>query len=122
MGMRLILMHLYGWSPDTFHAVWNASNCDIYVLKKNLNRAGFSPYELSTSEGDTVMSSVPVHVHLKTGEKKQVTLKDYLSLPQQRTRQFATIKKMLQEQHGIDPEAIADHGIDMHAGKFSKYK
>ena len=25
--MRLILMQLYGWSPNTFHTVWNADNC-----------------------------------------------------------------------------------------------
>ena len=29
LTMRLILMHLGGWSPNTFHSVWNANNCDM---------------------------------------------------------------------------------------------
>jgi hypothetical protein len=31
--MRLILMHLAGWSPNTFHSIWNAENCSMCHLR-----------------------------------------------------------------------------------------
>jgi broad specificity phosphatase PhoE len=32
LTMRLALMHLAGWSPNTFHTVWNANNCQMYNI------------------------------------------------------------------------------------------
>ena len=43
LTMRLILMQLRSWSPNTFHTVWNAQNCDIYVLERDPSRSGLSP-------------------------------------------------------------------------------
>merc|ERR1719201_2156858 len=40
LAMRFILMQLFGWSPNTFTTVWNADNCDIYVLRKDLTLPG----------------------------------------------------------------------------------
>jgi broad specificity phosphatase PhoE len=31
LTMRFVLMQLFSWSPTTFHSVWNAGNCDMYV-------------------------------------------------------------------------------------------
>lgn len=31
LTMRFVLMQLFSWSPTTFHSVWNAENCDLYV-------------------------------------------------------------------------------------------
>lgn len=120
LTMRLILMQLYGWSPDTFHTVWNAGNCDMYVLQKDLSRAGFSPYVLDKSQGDHPKSAHQVVVSFKDGEKKTVAVEDYLSIPGPRTQQFELVAKMLADQHGIDPETIA--GIDFFGGKFAKFK
>ena len=44
LTMRLLLMHLGGWSPNTFHSVWNANNCDMYVLGRDLSLVGTTPY------------------------------------------------------------------------------
>ena len=37
---RFLLMQLYSWSPNTFNSVWNARNCDIYILTKDLSKPG----------------------------------------------------------------------------------
>ena len=46
LTMRFVLMQLFHWSPITFHSVWNANNCDCYVLQKDLKKNGLSPYIL----------------------------------------------------------------------------
>lgn len=120
LTMRLILMQLHGWSPDTFHTVWNAGNCSIYVLKKDLSQKGFSPYVLCPSEGDFPQSSTTVLVEFRTGEKKAFKLKEYLSIPPPRTSQHDIVKGMLKAQHGIDPGTVAN--IDFSGGKYSKFR
>ena len=40
LTMRFILMQLFGWSPHTFSTVWNAGNCDMYVLKYDASLRG----------------------------------------------------------------------------------
>jgi hypothetical protein len=99
-------MQLFGWSPTTFHSVWNAGNCQMYVLKKDLSKPGPSPYVLDKDRGDVPTSSIKVQVQLKaSGETKSLVLKDYLSVPPPRTTQFHCIKYMLAEQY---PEEIKD--------------
>lgn len=120
LTMRLILMQLYGWSPDTFNSVWNAGNCHIYVLKKDLSRAGFSPYVHCPQEGDYPESSTMVVAEFMNGTKKPFLVKDYLSVPQPRTEQREFVKKMLEEQHGIDAKTVKH--IDFFGGKFSKFR
>ena len=55
LTMRLAMMKIGGWSPNTFHCVYNAENCDMYVLKKDLERVGTSPYALDTQETRTTI-------------------------------------------------------------------
>ena len=53
LTMRLLLMVLNGWSPNTFHTVWNAENCAMYVLRRDLRRPSDMPYVVDKGEGDT---------------------------------------------------------------------
>jgi len=106
MTMRLILMQLYGWSPNTFHTVWNAGNCDMYVLKKNLDLPGESPYYLDSQEGDMPTSSLKVVVHFTNGEKREIKMKDYLSLPAPRSVNQAAAKQLLAKQCELNPDEI----------------
>ena len=62
LTMRLILMHLGGWSPNTFHTVWNANNCDTYVLEKDLTLIGMTPYAFNRQISNTLRSSLMLHV------------------------------------------------------------
>ena len=52
LTLRCILMQLFGWSPTTFQSVWNAGNCAVYVLRKDLALPGASPYALDLTAGD----------------------------------------------------------------------
>lgn len=119
LTMRLILMQLYGWSPDTFHTVWNAENCNIYVLEKDLSLRGFSPYKHNKEEGDYPKSSTEIAVKLRSGERKSLKLDDYLTIPPPRTRQHDVVRKMLKVQHGLEPEDVVE--IEFFKGSFRKY-
>lgn len=110
LAMRLILMQLFGWSPDTFHTVWNACNCSIYVLRYDACLPGRAPYRLDLLEGDEPASSKEVTVTFKEGQgslrERTVVLTNYLSIPQPRTEQSAFVLGMLKEQHEIPPEEV----------------
>jgi broad specificity phosphatase PhoE len=120
LTMRLILMQLFGWSPDTFPTVWNAGNCEMYVLKADPNGRGRSSYYLDEQEGDSIRSTCELLVHLTNGQEKTVVLTDYLSIPPPRTTQIEVVKSMLEKQHGISPDQVAN--IDFFAARFKKYK
>lgn len=110
LTMRLILMQLQGWSPNTFHTVWNAGNCEMYVLDLQLNRPGFSPYVLSEMDGDQLRSTANVLCHFKDTCQQQprlLPLHDFLSLPPPRTAQSSLALKMLAKQHGFDPANVS---------------
>lgn len=106
LTMRLLLMQLYGWSPNTFNTVWNARNCEMYVLKKDLSRPGFSPYLLDKTEGDVPRSSLLVVLHLKDGGQRKMELNDYLSIPPPRTSRSDIVIEKLREQSGLDPATV----------------
>lgn len=106
LTMRHILMQLFAWSPTTFHSVWNADNCDCYVLKKDLSKLGQSPYVLDRKLGDEPRSSIKLLVEFKDGKQRRLTLEKYLSVPPPRTTRIGLIKCMLAEQKGIDPNEI----------------
>lgn len=91
--------------------MWNANNCDIYVLKKDSAVLGPKPYVLSDL-GDKPESSKILEVTMQDGSKKVVELWDYLAIPSPRTRQLPIVHKMLQEQHGLNPADIVS--IDFH--------
>lgn len=60
LTMRLILMQLYGWSPNTFLTVWNAGNCDMYVLsKQSHDNEGEEESEIHLPETAIVRSRSP---------------------------------------------------------------
>jgi len=97
-------MQLYHWSPNTFHAVWNAANCDVYVLRKDLSKPGPSPYVLDASLGDMPRSSIELQVKVKSDNPAgvvthTVTLENYLDVPPPRTKRLNMIRKMIAEQH-----------------------
>jgi broad specificity phosphatase PhoE len=106
LTMRFVLMQLYHWSPTTFHSVWNAENCDIYVLHKDLNKPGRSPYVLDDFNGDAPQSSIDLKVDFKNGTSKVYRLKDYLSIPPPRTTRLKRIQQRLAQQHGLDTNEI----------------
>lgn len=117
LTMRLVLMQLFGWSPNTFSTVWNADNCSMYVLKRNLERPGDSPYELCLEEGDKVRSSIELRVSFTDDSKppEWLGLDDYLSLPPPRTSRAYEAAQMLAEQHNLDPATIKT--VDFFSGR-----
>jgi broad specificity phosphatase PhoE len=107
LTMRFILMQLYAWSPTTFHSVWNADNCDLYVLRKDLSVPGTSPYVLDRKLGDVPRSSIDALVQFKDGTERALKLEHYLSIPPPRTTRIGLIQRMLAEQYkDIDPDTI----------------
>mmetsp|Transcript_16957 Transcript_16957/g.28267 ORF Transcript_16957/g.28267 Transcript_16957/m.28267 type:complete len:352 (-) Transcript_16957:170-1225(-) len=111
LTMRLILMQLYGWSPNTFSSVWNAGNCAMYVLQLDESEfaRGLAPYKLDRTQGDFPASSIDVHVTFKNGQpNRKLTLSDYLSIPAPRTTYIAlqSAKEALAQQHGLAADDI----------------
>lgn len=101
LTMRFVLMQLYGWSPTTFHSIWNARNCDLYILGKDLHKPGLSPYVLNEEDGDMPKSSISllVELHSKPGVKRKLVLDDYLRIPPPRTIQLDLVKELLASQY-----------------------
>ena len=81
LTLPLYVVQLYAWSPTTFHSVWNAGNCDMYVLKKKLSEPGSSPYVIEATEGDMPRSSIELIVETTAGEKRIVVLKVFACQP-----------------------------------------
>ncbi|CAE7395338.1 unnamed protein product [Symbiodinium sp. CCMP2456] len=120
LTMRLILMQLFHWSPNTFHTVWNPDNCAMYVLQKNMSSSAHYPYFVDEAEGDRIMSSIDLVVTFQDNSTKQLTMVDYLSIPPPRTLQLPAVKELLAEQFGLDPLDIK--GIDFYNGIFQRFK
>jgi hypothetical protein len=112
LTMRYVLMQLYGGSPTTFHSVWNAENCSMYVLRKSLYKPGLSPYVLDPALGDMPKSSIDVQVEFDCDPPvvRAFTLWDYLSIPTPRTRQCDAIWQRLQEQYPTELRGAATDG------------
>lgn len=119
LTIRLILMQLFGWSVDTFHTVWNAENCQMFVLNYDPSLTGRAPYRISAEEGDAPRSSAEITVILKGGESRNVVIEDYLSIPPPRTEQHEYVKRLLHEQHGIHPYEVGSiNFFPSHVKKF----
>jgi hypothetical protein len=101
LTMRFVLMQLFGWSPTTFHSVWNAENCDSYVLQKDLTKPGLSPYILDEKSGHVPKSSIDLLVEFMSqpGNRIVYKLHDYLRIPPPRTMQLDLVKEKLAEQY-----------------------
>lgn len=115
LTMRLILMQLFGWSPNTFGSVWNAENCGCYVLNKDLSLPGFSPYALDEVSGDKVVSSIHLIAHMANGTQRGLKLDDYLSIPSPRSKHEHLVIQRLAEQHALDPQTISR--VDFRGGR-----
>eukprot|EP00934_Nitzschia_sp_Nitz4_P003475 Nitzschia sp. Nitz4//scaffold81_size91200//86431//90899//NITZ4_005004-RA/size91200-augustus-gene-0.81-mRNA-1//-1//CDS//3329558764//3465//frame0 len=130
LTMRFTLMQLFHWSPTTFHSVWNAGNCDMYVLEKDLQKPGMSPYILNDCLGDMPRSSVDLKVTFRNGHQHIFKLDDYLSIPPPRSTRIEHIKIKLAEQYAtIDKEDIVDihfdtgeHGLKKSLGGMSSMR
>eukprot|EP00971_Amphidinium_carterae_P072069 1425335-Amphidinium_carterae.1 len=121
LAMRMLLMRMFNWSPSTFEAVFNAGNCEIWALRKNLSIPGDLPYDFDTEVGAFPNSSRSVKVIYKDGRSRKLMLEDYLKLEPPRTTQQAAALQMLIEQHGLDPDEIED--VDFFAeDRFGKYQ
>jgi len=92
-------MQLFHWSPTTLHSVWNAQNCDIYVLRKDLNKPGRSPYVLDDQLGDMPQSSIEINVTFTDGHSEVFKLSNYLSIQPPRTTRLDIMREMLMEQY-----------------------
>lgn len=134
LTLRCILMQLFSWSPTTFHSVYNARNCEMYVLKKDLSKPGISPYVLDTTRngGDLPRSSIDIHVRLKPSKttksvnvgssledkdrivdikdveriEKVFKLHDYLNIPPPRMTQIDIVKQRLVEQYPTEINSV----------------
>jgi broad specificity phosphatase PhoE len=110
LTQRFVLMQLFSWSPTTFHSVYNAENCDAYVLRKDLSLPGSSPYRLDVQSGDKPRSSIDVRVTFRNNkpEPSIYRLDDYISIPPPRTTRINLIKQRLAEQHSLVVENMED--------------
>lgn len=119
LTMRLFLMQLYEWSPNTFHSVWNAGNCAMYVFDKldrpeivcskeqGCHRKHFIPYQLNSTLGDVPQSSIDVEVTFRSDStKRKLVLNDFLALPQPRLHQFPLAKFALAKEYDLDVNDI----------------
>jgi len=70
LTVRLILCQLFKWSISTFHSVYNANNCDIYILKRDLTKKGRSPYVLDGINGELPQSSIDVCVTFSMNSRR----------------------------------------------------
>ncbi|CAJ1937906.1 unnamed protein product [Cylindrotheca closterium] len=108
LTMRFVLMQLFGWSPTTFHSVWNADNCSMYVLRKDLSKPGPSPYVFDEVSGDAPQSSIDLKVEFDGFHNKIYKLHDYLKIPPPRTRHLNEVKAKLAEQYPeVDKDRIS---------------
>ena len=109
-SIGLPIFHIF-CTQIQLHSVWNANNCDTYVLRKDLSKPGLAPYVLDSNLGDSPKSSIDLLVKVKSHNGRHpnrtvthtLTLDDYLSVPPPRTTRLDIIKKMIVEQY---PEKI----------------
>ena len=108
LTQRFVLMQQFSWSPTTFHSVYNAENCDAYVLRKDLSIPGNSPYRLDVESGDKPRSSIDVRVTFRSDGLAPTTyrLDDYISIPPPRTTRTDLIKDMIAKQYSLSTEDI----------------
>jgi len=115
LTMRLILMQLYGWSPNTFSTIWNAGNCEMYVLKRDLSYPGNAPYYIDKKEGDYPKSSLDMEVSFTDASTQMLPLNDYLSIAPPRTCQVEDAVNLLVKQHGLEASTIKS--VDFFSGR-----
>mmetsp|Transcript_62769 Transcript_62769/g.172410 ORF Transcript_62769/g.172410 Transcript_62769/m.172410 type:complete len:388 (+) Transcript_62769:129-1292(+) len=127
LTMRLLLMRYFGWSPQTFDAVYNPGNANVWVLKKvaGCRRYALEPDDClprglpwATRQIRVVMTGEHSSGDLSSGELsgeqnigvgKAYTVLDYLSVPQPRTSHPELVLSSLLEghDHRLDPSREA---------------
>lgn len=60
--IRILMMHIMGWSPHIFQVVLDVRNCGHYVLDRDLQKDGWAPYVLNQD------LSVPLQYNVKAVE------------------------------------------------------
>jgi len=106
LTMRLLFMRYFGWSVETFDAVYNPGNCDMWVLRKHPSKR---LYEMCTEESHPqIMPWATRQVRLlnKDSTVENMTVVDYLSLPSPRTSSMDTVLKTLIPGHGHKLDAV----------------
>ena len=109
LTMRLLLMRYFQWSPQTFDAVYNPGNADMWVLtKRDATRSyALEPSECSPPRMPWATRQIYLVVRGRDGslERQPYTLVDYLSLPQPRSSNPDAALKQLIRGHGhpLDP-------------------
>ena len=109
LTMRLLLMRYFQWSPQTFDAVYNPGNADMWVLTKRDATCSYAlePSECSPPRMPWATRQIYLVVRGRDGslERQPYTLVDYLSLPQPRSSNPDAALKQLIRGHGhpLDP-------------------
>eukprot|EP00729_Bicosta_minor_P019733 gene19733-34334_t len=107
--MRLMLMRYFTWSVDTMESVFNANNCDMWVLKKQADHPSYEICEEECFPARVPWASRAVRVIFKNGEVKDFTVVNYLGLEQPRTSQTeAALQQMIPGHPSLDPNRGCD--------------
>ena len=111
LTMRLLLMRYFQWSPQTFDAVYNPGNCDMWVLVKDEKKRRYrlEPTECSPPRMPWATRQIRLVMRPEGMAAAPTlvpyTLVDYLTLPQPRTSHPEAVLKQLIPGHGhrLDP-------------------
>lgn len=132
LTMRVLLMSYFQWSVDTFEAVYNPGNGDMWVLKKAPHARKYElcasecsppmlpwatrPVRLEVSSSSAALSGVKVEGDAGEGSASgatrtiDLTLIDYLSLPAPRTADPAGALRSSIRGHGHQLDAARQCG------------
>lgn len=110
LTMRLLLMRYFNWSPQTFDAVYNPGNCDMWVLDKDSASRSYYIEPKDCSPPCMPWATRQVRLLRTTSdEMEDWTLVNYLALPQPRTSHaIEALREHLIRGHGhrLDPSKL----------------
>ena len=70
LTMRILLMSYFQWSPQTFDAVWNPGNADLWVLKKHPSERRYTLSPSECSPPRMPWATRQIRIHRKTESDK----------------------------------------------------
>jgi len=109
LTMRILLMRYFNWSPQTFDAVYNPGNGDMWVLVKDEARRQYRIEPESCTPQGVPWATRQVRLKRRDSTTpREYTLVDYLALPQPRTSHPEAALEQLIEGHGhkLDPSKL----------------